>query len=119
MVLIKGVEQDPDLGVNFFHSSIDDDSEATDSDKQENIDQNAPKTPYDDENINNSSDDEVNNDEVDPDPTINDANINANYDDKKMIMRLPLIHLQMVKITKQLTMTNFFYEEEAEKETDN
>ena len=29
IVLIKVVEQDPDLGVKFFHSSIDDDSEAT------------------------------------------------------------------------------------------
>ena len=33
MVLIKGVEQDPDLGVKIGHPSIDDDSEATDSDK--------------------------------------------------------------------------------------
>ena len=34
MVLIKGVEQDPDLGVKIVHPSIDDDSEATDSDKE-------------------------------------------------------------------------------------
>ena len=34
MVLIKGVEQDPGLGVIFFHPSIDDDSEATDSEKK-------------------------------------------------------------------------------------
>ena len=29
MLLIKGVEQDPDLGVKIVHPSIDDDSEAT------------------------------------------------------------------------------------------
>ena len=29
MVLIKGVEQDPDLGVKIIHPSINDDSEAT------------------------------------------------------------------------------------------
>ena len=63
MVLIKGVEQDPDLGVKIVHPSIDDDSEATDSDKEENNDENAPKTPYDDENMNAFSDDEGNNDE--------------------------------------------------------
>ena len=34
MVLIKGVEQDPDLGVKFFHPPIDNDSEATDSEKE-------------------------------------------------------------------------------------
>ena len=34
MVLIKGVEQDPDLGVKNFHLSIDDYSEATDSYKE-------------------------------------------------------------------------------------
>ena len=34
MVIIKGFEQDPDLGVNIFHPSIDDDSKATDSDKE-------------------------------------------------------------------------------------
>ena len=42
MVLIKGVEQYPDLGVKIVHPSIDDDREATDSDKQENNDDNAP-----------------------------------------------------------------------------
>ena len=36
MVLIKIIEQDPDLGVKMVHSSIDDDSEAADSDKEEN-----------------------------------------------------------------------------------
>ena len=46
MVLIKGVEQDPDMGVKFFHPSIDDDSEATYSEKEVNNNQNAPKTPY-------------------------------------------------------------------------
>ena len=46
MVLIKVVEQDPDLGVKIFHPSIDDDSEAMGSDKEENNYENAPKTPY-------------------------------------------------------------------------
>ena len=36
MVLIKGVEQDPDMGVKIFHPSIDDYGEATDSDKEGN-----------------------------------------------------------------------------------
>ena len=31
MVLIKGVEQDPDLGVKIVHPSIDDDSEAVET----------------------------------------------------------------------------------------
>ena len=107
MVLIKGVEQDPDLGVNCFHPSIDDDSEAIDSDKEENNDDNPPKRPYDGENMNAYSDDEVNNDEyapeksydgenindcsnnegnndkVSPDPPTNDLNIDANSDDEK------------------------------------
>ena len=34
MLLIKGVEQDSDLGVKIVHPSIDDDSKATDSDKE-------------------------------------------------------------------------------------
>ena len=63
IVLIKGVEQEPDMRVKIIHPSIDDDSEATDSDKQENNDNNSPKTPYDDENMNESSDDEGNNGE--------------------------------------------------------
>ena len=127
MLLIKGVEQDPDLGVKYFHPSIDDDREAIDGDKEENNDENAPKTPYDGENMNASShdegnidedkpdipyngenmnassDDDINNDEVAPDPPTNAVNINDNYDDEKNVMRLPLIHLQMVEITKQLT----------------
>ena len=102
MVLIKGFEQDHDLGVKRFHPSIDDDSEATDSDKEENNDDNAPKTPYDGENINvssydedapetpysgenmnASSDDKGNNYEAALDPPTNDININANSDDEK------------------------------------
>ena len=55
MVLIKGVEQDPDLRVKEFCPSMDDDSEATDIDKEENNYENIPKTPYDGENINASS----------------------------------------------------------------
>ena len=50
MVLIKGVEQDPDLGVKKCHPSIDDDSDATNSDKEENNNENAPEKPYDSEN---------------------------------------------------------------------
>ena len=61
MVIIKVVQQDPDLGVNIFHPSIDDDSKATDSDKEENNNKNSPKTPYYGENINASSDDDGNN----------------------------------------------------------
>ena len=69
MVLIRGFEQEPDLGVKVVHPSIDDDSEATESEIQENNYEDAPKTPYDGENINASSDDDVNNDEVAPQPT--------------------------------------------------
>ena len=47
MVLIKGIEQDPDMGVNFFHPSIEDDNKDTDSDKEKNTDGNFPKTPCD------------------------------------------------------------------------
>ena len=63
MVLIKVAKQDTDMGVKIVHPSIYDDSEDTDSDKEENIDEKSPKTPYDGENMNASSDDEVNNDE--------------------------------------------------------
>ena len=84
MVLIKGVEQDPGMGVKIIHPSIDYDSEDTDSYKEENNNDNAPKTPYGGENMNASSDDEVNNDEVAPDPPTNDVNINDNYDDEKI-----------------------------------
>ena len=41
-----------------FHPSIDDGSEATDSDKEEKNDENSHKTPYDGENMNASSNDE-------------------------------------------------------------
>ena len=106
MVLIKGFEKDPDLGVKIVHPSIDNDSEATESEIEENNDDNSPKTPCDDENMYASSDDdwnndkdapetpydgeninaysnnEGNNDEVTPDPPTNDVNINANSDDK-------------------------------------
>ena len=58
MVLIKGVEQDPDLGVKIVHPSVDDDSKTIDSDKEENNDDNAPKSPYYGENVNPYSDDE-------------------------------------------------------------
>ena len=54
------------MGVNIIHPSIDDDSEAIDSNKEENNDDYAPKKPYGVENMNASSDDEVNNNEVAP-----------------------------------------------------
>ena len=82
MVLIKGVQQDPDLGVKIVHPSIDGDSEATDSDKQENNDENAPKTPYDDENMTASSDDEGNNDENSPKTSYDDEIINYSSGDE-------------------------------------
>ena len=66
MVLIKVVEQDPDMGVKTFHQSIDDNSEATDGEKQVNSDYNIPETPYDGKNMNASSDDGGNNDEDAP-----------------------------------------------------
>ena len=58
MVIIKGFEQEPDLGVKIVHPSIDDDNKATNSDKEENNNENSLKTPYDGENMNASSDDE-------------------------------------------------------------
>ena len=62
MVIIKGVEQDPDLGMEIVHSSTDDYSKAADSEEEENNNDNDHKTPYDGENMNASSDDEGNND---------------------------------------------------------
>ena len=47
MVLIKAFEEDPDMGVNFFHPSIEGDNKDTDSDKEKNTDGNFPKTPCD------------------------------------------------------------------------
>ena len=67
MVLIKIFEQDPYLTIKNVLPSIDNDSQATYSDKEENNYENAPKTSYDDENMNDSSDDEGNNDEDPPD----------------------------------------------------
>ena len=101
MVLIKGVEQNPDQRVKIVHPSIDDDIEAAESEIEENIDDNSSKTPYDGENMNASSDDEGkndedvpktpydgenityyynsggNNDDVPPEPPTNDVNING------------------------------------------
>ena len=42
--------------MKIVHPSIDDDSEATDSDKEENNYDNSPKSPYDGKNMNSSSD---------------------------------------------------------------
>ena len=121
MVLIKGVEQDPDMGVIIVHPSIDDDSKDTYSDKEENTDDNDPNTPYEGGNMNASYDDDENNDEDAPDtpyygenmnaysnneennnevasdPPTYDENINANSDEEKMIMKSPLIYLQMAE----------------------
>ena len=47
MAIAKGFEQEPDLGVNCFHPSINDDSEATEIEIEENNNENSPKTPYD------------------------------------------------------------------------
>ena len=52
--------------MNIVHPSIDDYSEATDSDKEENDNYNDPKTLYDGENMNASSDDVGNTDEDAP-----------------------------------------------------
>ena len=83
MLIIKGVEQKPDLGVKSVHPSIYDDGEATDTDKEENIDENAPETPYDGENVNASYDDEVNNEEDAPDTPYDGENINAYYNNEE------------------------------------
>ena len=76
MVLIKGVEQDHDLGVKIVHPSIDDDIKATDSDEEENNDKNAPQAPYDGENMNSSSDDQGNNNEDAPKTQYDGVNMN-------------------------------------------
>ena len=82
MVLIKGVEEHPDLGVKIVHPSIDDDSEATDNDRRENNNENAPKTPYDGKNMNASSDYERNNDEDYPEMPYDGENMNDSSDDE-------------------------------------
>ena len=69
-----------------------------------NNDEDAPETPCDVENMNASSDYEGNNDEVAPDLPTNDENINNNSEMREIIMILPLIHLQVVEMMKQLTM---------------
>ena len=82
MVLIKGFEQDPDMGVNIVHPSIYDDSEDTDRDKEGNNNENAPRTPYDGENMNASYSDEGNNDEDAPKTPYYGENKNASDDDE-------------------------------------
>ena len=94
MLLIKEVEQDPDMGVKKLHPSIDDDGEAADSDKEGNNNENDPNTPYDGENMNASSYDEVNNDEDAPKMPHYGENINAYSNNEGIIMRLPPNHLQ-------------------------
>ena len=82
MVIIKGVEQDLGLGVNIVHPSIHDDSEATDSGKEENNNKNTPKTQDDGENTNAYSNDEVNIDEDAPETPYDFENRNASSDDE-------------------------------------
>ena len=77
MVIIKGVEQNPDIGMKHFHPSIDDDSKSTNSDKEENKDENFPKTLYDGGNMNASFYYEVNNDEDAPETPYDGENTNA------------------------------------------
>ena len=72
------------------------------SDNEGKNDEDFPKTPYHGENTNASDDYQGNYDEVAPDLPTNDVNINDNSDDEKKIIRLSLIHLQMVEIMKQL-----------------
>ena len=98
MLLIKGVEQDPDLGVKTVHTSIYDDSEAADSDKEENNDDNAFKKPHDGGNINDSSDYEGDNYEDDLETPYDGENINAYPNNEKIMMRLPLNHLKMMEL---------------------
>ena len=77
MLLIKGVEKDPNMGVKKFHLSIDDDSEATDRDKENDNYENVPETSCDGENMNASSNDEVNNYEDAPKTPYDIENMNA------------------------------------------
>ena len=120
MLLIKGVEQDPGLGVKIVHLSIDDDIEATDGDKEKNNNENDPKTTYDGENMNASSDDEGNIDEVAPNPPINDLNINDNSDDKvydyEVTPDTPTSGGNIETIDNDEDKN---YKDDAEKETDN
>ena len=87
------IEKDPDLGGEIIHPSIDDDSEATDSYKEENNDDNYPKTPYHGENMTSSSSDERNNDENAPEMPYSGENMNASsYDqgnNNQVVTNLP------------------------------
>ena len=67
--------------MKLFRPSIDDDREATDSDKEENKNDNYPKTPYDGENMNASYEDDVNNDEDASETPYDGENMNASSDD--------------------------------------
>ena len=55
------------MGIKIVHTSIDDDSEATYSDKEENNDENPLKKIYDGKNMNASYSDKGNNEEGAPD----------------------------------------------------
>ena len=67
----------------MFPPSIEDYSEATDIDKEENKDENFPKTPSDGENLNTSSGDEGNNDKDAPKMPYDGENMNASSDDER------------------------------------
>ena len=76
MLVFKGVEQDPYLGLNIVRPSIDDDSKATVSKIEENTDENVPNTPYNSENMNAFSNDEGNNEKDSPKLPYEGENIN-------------------------------------------
>ena len=63
--------------MKIVHPSIDDNSKATDSDKEENNDENDPGTPYDGENMNASSKDKGKDDEDSPQMPYDSENMNA------------------------------------------
>ena len=83
------------MGVKSFHTSIDDDSEATEIEMEEKNDYNPPKTPYYGEKMNAYYDDEGNNDEDAPKTPYDGENINDYYNNEEKITRFPPTHLQM------------------------
>ena len=69
--------------MKIVQPSIDNDSEATDSDKEVNIDDNTSETPYDGENMNDSFEYEANNDEDAPETPYDGENMNAYSNNEK------------------------------------
>ena len=85
--------------MKIVHLSIDDDSEDTNSDKEENNDENSPEAPYDGENMNAYyDDDEGNNDEDAPETPYDCENDNFKLIISKIMMRLPPTHIHMIKL---------------------